>query len=79
MAQDLPQLEIIPFRVAVYDRRNKRMDYFDPSRKDDFDFISGTKMRRFAREGIQPPDGFMGEAAWKVLADYYRSLADDSN
>lgn len=45
MAPGLQSLEIIPFRVAAYDMKNKKMSFFDPARKDDFDFISGTRMR----------------------------------
>lgn len=35
------------------------MDFYDPERKDDFLFISGTKMRALARAGETPPEGFM--------------------
>lgn len=45
MAPGLAGLEIIPFRVAAYDKSVKKMAFFDPKRKEDFDFISGTKMR----------------------------------
>lgn len=45
MAPGLDMLEIIPFRVAAYDKTASQMAFFDPKRKDDFDFISGTKMR----------------------------------
>lgn len=45
MAPGLDSLEIIPFRVAAYDTREKRMAFFEPERKEDFDFISGTRMR----------------------------------
>lgn len=45
MAPGLDDLEIIPFRVAAYDKTAKKMSFFDPERKDDFEFISGTKMR----------------------------------
>lgn len=45
MAPGLSDLEILPFRVAAYDKKANKMDFFDPSRKEDFDFISGTKMR----------------------------------
>lgn len=45
MAPGLDALEIIPFRVAAYDKVGKKMAFFDPSRKEDFDFISGTRMR----------------------------------
>lgn len=45
MARGLRNLEIIPFKVAAYDMRNGKMTYFEPERKQDFEFISGTKMR----------------------------------
>ncbi|XP_017780254.1 PREDICTED: bifunctional 3'-phosphoadenosine 5'-phosphosulfate synthase-like [Nicrophorus vespilloides] len=74
MAPGLNTLEIIPFRVAAYDVKNKKMAFFDPSRKEDFDFISGTRMRGLARSGESPPDGFMAPKAWNVLSNYYMSL-----
>ncbi|CAL1261120.1 unnamed protein product [Larinioides sclopetarius] len=78
MAPGLTQLEIIPFRVAAYDLTKKQMALFDPNRKQDFEFISGTKMRYLARNNLQPPDGFMAPTAWKVLSEYYKSLSDKS-
>lgn len=45
MAPGLHTLEIIPFRVAAYDKTRSKMAFFDPQRKQDFEFISGTKMR----------------------------------
>ncbi|KAJ8959400.1 hypothetical protein NQ318_022088 [Aromia moschata] len=68
MAPGLSTLEIIPFRVAAYDKKNRKMDFFEPQRKDDFEFISGTKMRTLARNGDNPPEGFMAPKAWEVLA-----------
>ena len=59
MAPGLDQLEIIPFKVAAYDTKAKAMAFFDPHRKEDFDFISGTRMRGLARGGEAPPEGFM--------------------
>ncbi|CAG2055558.1 unnamed protein product [Timema podura] len=75
-APGLTQLEIIPFRVAAYDLAKKRMSFFEPERKQDFIFISGTKMRGLARSGELPPDGFMAPKAWKILVEYYQSLKD---
>ncbi|CAG0917644.1 unnamed protein product [Notodromas monacha] len=72
MAPGLTQLEIIPFRVAAYDKRSHKMDFFDPTRPGDFDFISGTRMRSIARAGELPPDGFMDPNAWAVLAEFYK-------
>lgn len=48
------------------------MDFFDLARGDDFEFISGTRMRSVAREGADPPPGFMAKKAWDVLAEYYK-------
>ncbi|XP_060518829.1 bifunctional 3'-phosphoadenosine 5'-phosphosulfate synthase-like isoform X2 [Cylas formicarius] len=78
MAPGLDSLEILPFRVAAYDMIEKKMAFFEPKRKEDFDFISGTRMRKFARTGEQPPDGFMAPKAWKIISDYYRSLGAKS-
>ncbi|KAL4240703.1 Bifunctional 3'-phosphoadenosine 5'-phosphosulfate synthase 2 [Mactra antiquata] len=78
MAPGLTQLEIVPFRVAAYNTRIKKMDFYNPEKKEDFDFISGTRMRKLAREGQNPPDGFMAPKAWKVLQDYYQSLKQNS-
>ena len=41
--------QVAPCRVAAYDNTVKAMAFFDPKRKGDFDFISGTKMRGLAR------------------------------
>ncbi|KAL3649849.1 AP-2 complex subunit sigma [Castilleja foliolosa] len=80
MAPGLEKLNILPFRVAAYDTVAKKMAFFDPSRAKDFLFISGTKMRTYARTGKNPPDGFMCQGGWDVLVRYYESLqaADDS-
>jgi 3'-phosphoadenosine 5'-phosphosulfate synthase len=75
MAPGLTQLEIVPFRVAAYNRTKHAMDFYDPEHKDDFLFISGTKMRALARAGETPPDGFMAPKAWQVLVEYYQSIA----
>lgn len=74
MAPGLEKLNILPFRVAAYDNVEKKMAFFDPSRAKDFLFISGTKMRAFAKSGESPPDGFMCPGGWKVLVNYYESL-----
>lgn len=78
MAPGLTQLEIVPFRVAAYNKKKGKMDFYDPTNHEDFDFISGTRMRRTAREGGSLPDGFMAPKAWKVLQDYYQSLPKQS-
>lgn len=73
MAPGLTQLEIVPFRVAAYNIRKHKMDFFDPEQKQDYDFISGTRMRNLARAGETPPDGFMAPRAWKILQDFYQN------
>ena len=77
MAPGLSGLEIIPFRVAAYNTKKGKMDFFDPEHKDDFLFISGSKMRKLARDGEEPPNGFMCPSGWKVVADYYRNLSKE--
>jgi 3'-phosphoadenosine 5'-phosphosulfate synthase len=77
-APGLHQLEIIKFRVAAYDKNTGKMSFYDPKRKDDFEFISGTTMRYLAKDGTNPPEGFMAPKAWAVLAEYYRGLNGES-
>ncbi|XP_059408752.1 bifunctional 3'-phosphoadenosine 5'-phosphosulfate synthase 1-like isoform X1 [Carassius carassius] len=74
MAPGLISLEIVPFKVAAYNKVKKAMDFYDPKKHQDYDFISGTRMRRMAREGQNPPEGFMVPKAWNVLKEYYQSL-----
>ncbi|XP_056169886.1 ATP sulfurylase 1, chloroplastic-like [Syzygium oleosum] len=79
MAPGLERLNILPFKVAAYDKTQGKMAFFDPSRPQDFLFISGTKMRTLAKNKESPPDGFMCPGGWKVLVDYYDSLAPADN
>ncbi|KAG0623457.1 hypothetical protein M758_3G175900 [Ceratodon purpureus] len=74
MAPGLERLNILPFRVAAYDKTQSQMAFFDPSRAQDFLFISGTKMRNFAKNNELPPEGFMCPGGWQVLVDYYQGL-----
>ncbi|XP_054635887.1 bifunctional 3'-phosphoadenosine 5'-phosphosulfate synthase 1 [Dunckerocampus dactyliophorus] len=74
MAPGLITLEILPFKVAAYNKLKRAMDFYEPKNHQDYDFISGTRMRKLAREGANPPDGFMAPKAWAVLKEYYKSL-----
>uniref|UniRef100_A0A8C5AM64 3'-phosphoadenosine 5'-phosphosulfate synthase 2a n=1 Tax=Gadus morhua TaxID=8049 RepID=A0A8C5AM64_GADMO len=76
MAPGLTSVEIIPFRVAAYNLTKRAMDFYDKDHAE-FEFISGTKMRKMARSGENPPDGFMSPKAWKILTEYYSSLQKD--
>ncbi|KAL0102254.1 hypothetical protein PUN28_018651 [Cardiocondyla obscurior] len=69
----LQNLEIIPFKVAAYDIKAKKMSFFEAERQQDFIFISGTKMRNLAKNGEDPPEGFMASKAWKIVAKYYQT------
>lgn len=77
MAPGLQHLTIIPFLVAAYDKKEQKMAFFDAKREDDFDFISGTRMRSLARSGETPPSGFMAPKAWKVLSDFYQAAPNN--
>ncbi|CAK9160656.1 unnamed protein product [Ilex paraguariensis] len=79
MAPGLERLNILPFKVAAYDKTQSKMAFFDPSRPEDFLFISGTKMRTLAKNGENPPNGFMCPGGWQVLVEYYDSLAHTEN
>ncbi|XP_020299570.1 bifunctional 3'-phosphoadenosine 5'-phosphosulfate synthase-like [Pseudomyrmex gracilis] len=78
MAPGLQNLEIIPFRVAAYDIRVKKMSFFEAERQQDFLFISGTKMRSLAN-GEDLPEGFMAPKAWNVVARYYQTAQPEAN
>lgn len=65
-------VKLLPFHFASYDTTAKKMAFFDPKRKSDFVSISGTKMRKMAREGEVPPPGFMDPDGWKVLVQFYQ-------
>lgn len=71
MAPGLTHLKILKFKVAAYDKKKRKMDYFDPKKSADFEFISGTKMRNLAKSNQEPPPGFMVTKAWKILAEFY--------
>ncbi|XP_076833742.1 bifunctional 3'-phosphoadenosine 5'-phosphosulfate synthase 2a [Brachyhypopomus gauderio] len=77
MAPGLNSVEIIPFKLAAYNRTTRAVDFYDHDRHADFEFISGTKMQKLATSGENPPEGFMAPKAWKVLRDYYNSLQKD--
>lgn len=69
-------MTIMPFRVAAYNKTEKKMAFFNPAKKEEFEFISGTKMRDLARTGQTPPEGFMSPLGWKVLSEFYQSLKE---
>mmetsp|Transcript_19106 Transcript_19106/g.43910 ORF Transcript_19106/g.43910 Transcript_19106/m.43910 type:complete len:409 (+) Transcript_19106:62-1288(+) len=64
-------LKLLPFKFASYDKTASKMAFFDPARKDDFVSISGSKMRKMAREGTDPPQGFMDPEGWSILKKFY--------
>jgi len=47
-------VEVLPFKIAAYNKKNKRMEFFGApggAPKEDFDFISGSRMRKMAKAG----------------------------
>lgn len=69
-------VEVLPFKVAAYNKPNQRMEFFGGPGcvKEDFEFISGSRMRQMAKDGETLPPGFMSEKGWEVLSAYYKSL-----
>merc|ERR1712078_501468 len=72
MAPGLQKMKLLPFTFASYDTKAQAMAFFDPKRKEDFISISGTKMRKLAREGQEPPKGFMDPEGWEILVKFYQ-------
>jgi 3'-phosphoadenosine 5'-phosphosulfate synthase len=72
----MDNLERLDFKFASYDQTVGKMAFFDPARAKDFVSISGTKMRKMAREGTEPPSGFMDPEGWKVLVAHYKAKAE---
>ena len=84
MAPGLEKIEIVPFKFAAYDSKKVSdrpgnllgaMNFYDPSRADEFVKISGLKMRKFARDGEEPPSGFMCPSGWKIVSEFYQNKA----
>lgn len=73
----LNNVDVVPFKVAAYNTKNKAMEFFGGPGciKEDFEFISGSRMRKMAAENSPLPEGFMSPKAWDVLCEYYKSLA----
>lgn len=74
MTPGLKKMQLLPFTFASYDTKAGKMAFFDPNRKEDFVSISGSKMRKLAKEGKTPPSGFMDPEGWEILVKYYQSL-----
>lgn len=46
----LNNVEVVPFKVAAYNKKKKAMEFFGGPgcKKEDFEFISGSRMRQMA-------------------------------
>lgn len=79
-------MEFLGFDEVYYDKKEHTMRGKDPTRKDDFISISGSKMRKLASLGAKAcplqipsdliasnciPPGFMVDKGWKIVSDYY--------
>uniref|UniRef100_A0A915CTV3 Sulphate adenylyltransferase catalytic domain-containing protein n=1 Tax=Ditylenchus dipsaci TaxID=166011 RepID=A0A915CTV3_9BILA len=67
MAPGLPNLEIIPFRVAAYDHKQQKMVFVEESHA------------QLCQTRLCPPDGFMCPEAWGVLAKHYTKELPDAD
>jgi 3'-phosphoadenosine 5'-phosphosulfate synthase len=70
----LRKMQILPFKVAVYNKESKQMEYFNEENKHKYDNISGSKMRQLAKENSPLPVGFMNDKGWEILVEYYKGL-----
>ena len=66
-------VDVCPFKVAAYNTKTSSMEFFGGPGcvKEDFEFISGSRMRAMAKAGETPPPGFMSPKGWEVLVEYY--------
>ena len=70
-------VEICPFKIAALHKASNEMRFVGKDEKmNDYEFISGTKMRTMAKNNENPPPGYMSQQGWEVLADYYRKLEE---
>jgi 3'-phosphoadenosine 5'-phosphosulfate synthase len=69
----LLKVQSIPFRPVVYNKETKEMELFKPFNKHKYLDISGSELRRLAREGQSLPENFMNEKGWEVLKNYYNN------
>jgi len=68
----LQGVEVIPFKLAALRKSTSQMDWFNPKEAADFQFVSGSEMRRLGAAQEEAPKGFMSPAGWKVLQGYYK-------
>ncbi|KOC69205.1 Bifunctional 3'-phosphoadenosine 5'-phosphosulfate synthase, partial [Habropoda laboriosa] len=64
MTPGLQDLEIIPFRVAAYDTKARKMAMY---------IEICVIISDLAKSGENPPEGFMTPKAWQIVADYYKT------
>jgi len=83
-------MKMLSFVKVMYDISDNVMKTPDPARPDDFISISGSKMRKLARQGATLcskeniptdleaanciPAGFMVPEGWKRVVDYYKNV-----
>ena len=67
----LNNVEVVPFKVAAYHKGKQAMAFFDGAHEEDFEFISGSRMREIVLGGEPLPPGFMSPKGWQVLREYY--------
>lgn len=65
MAPGMEEFNIMSFSKVYYDVTDHKMKPMDKSRKDDFLSISGSRMRKMAREGLQKCEGDKIPKGWE--------------
>lgn len=65
MAPGMEDFKIMQFSKVYYDVTDHKMKPIDKSRKDDFLSISGSRMRKMAREGLRKCEGDKIPAGWE--------------
>jgi 3'-phosphoadenosine 5'-phosphosulfate synthase len=65
----LLKLNQIPFKPVFYNKIKKHMEFYDPSNSSNYENISGSEMRRLARDGLSLPENFMNENGWQLYSE----------
>lgn len=70
-------IEIMKFDEVVYDSRNKKHCFVDECAENDKISFSGTKLRKFIEEKIEPPEYLIRPEVYNFLINSSNSLVDD--
>lgn len=69
----LLKINVMPFKPVFYNKNTQEMEFFNSNNSKEYLNISGSELRRLAREGLELPENFMNSKGWEVLSNYYKN------